>query len=95
MKGSDRRPDALPVEELLASTKGCPVKGSDDRPRTPSIRRTRLNEGLPGEGQRLDLAQCLHVLHAASTKGCPVKGSDPGSVVGQAADDGPQRRAAR
>ena len=78
MKGSDPSASATQTPELTASTKGCPVKGSDRRlSPLPATWSSRLNEGLPGEGQRLGSHVAASVRYkGASTKGCPVKGSD-------------------
>ena len=73
VKGSDRVSVVGGPRIADASTKGCPVKGSDSRPGLRMVQdHLSLNEGLPGEGQRL-------------TRARPVTSSSPM----------PQRRAAR
>ena len=54
VKGSDVDGE-LVLGAPAASTKGRPVKGSDRTPVIVRCRRGRLNEGPPGEGQRLHL----------------------------------------
>ena len=77
-EGQRQIPERPTVRRAMpASTKGCPVKGSDASPCPAGLdRRHGLNEGLPGEGQRRERLCVRTSKRCASTKGCPVKGSD-------------------
>ena len=61
---------------VFASTKGCPVKGSDQHRVHPSAVLDASTKGCPVKGSDVCGVGVDDGEGGASTKGCPVKGSD-------------------
>ena len=77
MKGSDPPRMRTSGDRSRASTKGCPVKGSDlgDAVRGGVVL-DASTKGCPVKGSDLLPCRSISLGGLASTKGCPVKGSD-------------------
>ena len=98
MKGSDTGGLALSGTVIgSASTKGCPVKGSDSTLGvSPVGALARLNEGLPGEGQRPRMRGRRRWGYGRGlNEGLPGEGQRPCRQGVTVAAWSPQRRAAR